>query len=827
MSADEVQALIERALRHHQQGARAEARSLYQAALGRQPDHAACHYYLGILLHEMADPAGAIRHLANAARLRPDQSAWISDLGAVCTAAGNLPGAIAAFSRLVQLEPGRADAWGQLGDLHRTIGDAGNARQCYARALALAPGMTAASHNLALLLIEARALDAALVQLDVAEAHAPGNAALLIVRGKVHLARQEARIACTCFERALEIDGSLDEARLNLGLALIELGDLSAAEAAFTRIDSSSAFHALALAGMGDIAAAHGKNKRAIQFYDASLAVRPDQASVLNNLGMALTNVGQARRAVAMLSRAATLAPRSGDVLSNLANALLAVGDTGAATDTLRKAIGLAPVDARFISNLGNALWVAGNFGEAEQQCRHAVELDPTLGAAWGNLGTVLRDQARFEEAVNCYRRAVALEPESTAHLSNLLYGLCYVDDVSQAQLLAEHREYSRRFEAPLSASNVRHGNSRVPDRKLRIGYVSADFRNHPVAQFIIPLLKAHDRAAFEIFAYSSTPHQDDITRECQAAADHWIECLGLEDDEMAERIRADSIDVLIDLSGHTAGNRLPVFCRRPAPLQIAYLGYPATTGLDAIGYRFSDQVIDPPDAAEGFSEKLVRLERGLYALPVADEWPAPDSLPCLRNGHMTFASFNNANKLVPECLALWQRIMNHHVDSRMLFLAVPEGPVRDRIVSSFARAGIAAERLRFEGRLPRRLFLARMAEADVALDSFPMTGGTTTIESLCMGIPVVSLLGRRHASRVSASFLASAGLDRLVARDAEDYMRIVDELVSAPESLATLRASLREQVAGSPLADVDGLARRMESALRGLWHDWCGKNEQ
>lgn len=824
MSTGEVQSLIERALRHHQQGARAEARTLYLAALARSPDHAAGHYYLGVLLHEMADPVAAIRHLVHATRLRPDQVAWISDLGAVCTSAGDMQGAIAAFGRLVQLAPDRADVWAQLGDLHRSVGDTRRSRECYSRALALAPDMAAASHNLALLLVDAQEPDAALACVDAAIRHAPDHGPLYIVRGNVLTARHESQEAIKSFRRALALDATLDEARLRLGLALADVGDGAAAEAALSQIPSGSVFHPLAMAGLGDLAGASGKHREAVRWYEASLAGQGDQASVLNNLGTVLTRLGQSARAVAVLTRASQLMPDSADILSNLANAQLAVGKTGEAEATLCRAVALSPRDARFLSNLGNARWVAGRIAEAESDCRQAVDLDPTLAAAWGNLGTVLRDQARFDEAVVCYRKAVELEPAATAHLSNLLYALCYVNSLSQAQLLAEHREYSRRFETPLKATHLPHENSKEPDRRLRIGYVSADFKNHPVAQFILPLLKAHDRQACEIFVYSSTPHQDNVTRECMAAADHWVECLGLDDPEMAGRIRADAIDVLVDLSGHTAGNRLPVFCRRPAPVQIAYLGYPATTGLEAMGYRLSDAIIDPADADTGFSEKLIRLEHGLYALPVTASWPDPGPPPCEHNGHVTFASFNNANKLGPDCLALWQRILQHHPDSRMLFLAVPEGPVRDSVIAAFIEAGISADRLRFEGRLPRDRFLAKMAEADIALDTFPMTGGTTTIESLCMGIPVVSLLGARHASRVSASFLVCAGLGCLVAQDAEEYVRIVDDLMAAPGAIAARRATLRDTVTRSPLADVDGLARRIESAWRELWRDWCAR---
>lgn len=822
MIAGDAQSLIEEALRHHQQGARAEARMLYQAALAMAPDHAECHYYLGILLYEMAEPAAAIRHLAHATRLRPEQATWVSDLGAICAAAGDRQGAIGAFTRLVGLEPRRADVWGQLGDLHRVAGDSVKARECYARALTLAPAMSAASHNLALLLVDARELDAALATVDAALVHAPDHGPLHLVRGIVLAARNSPQLARESLQHALELDGTLDEARLQFGLTLIELGEPDAAQAALEGIPADSTFRSLALAGLGDLSAGRGKHGEAIRLYEASLARKADQPSVLNNLGMALTRTGESTRAEAVLSRALALSPDSADILSNLANAQLALGDSVAAEATLRRAVSLAPEDARYAANLGNVLWVAGRLADAEAQCRHAVAQDPLLGAGWGNLGTVLRDQARFEAAVTSYRKAVELEPASPVHLSNLLYALCYVSDVTPEQLLAEHREYSRRFEAPLVPSIKSHANSKVPERKLRIGYVSADFKNHPVAQFILPILKAHDRINFEVFAYSSTPRYDDVTRECRAATDHWVDCAGLDDDEMAGRIRADAVDVLVDLSGHTAGNRLPVFCRRPAPVQLAYLGYPATTGLDAIGYRFSDAIIDPIDSDICYSERLVRLERGLYALPVAEDWPDPGPSPCRQNGFITFASFNNANKLDSRCLALWQQILLRHPGARMLFLAVPEGPVRDGIIAGFDSAGVAPERLRFEGRLARKQFLSAMASADIALDSFPMTGGTTTIESLCMGIPVVSLMGNRYASRVSASFLASAGLDQLIAQDADAYRRIVDELVAQPEGIAAMRSSLRSRVRSSPLADVEGLVRRIESAFRSLWRQWC-----
>ncbi|MBL8518484.1 MAG: tetratricopeptide repeat protein [Betaproteobacteria bacterium] len=822
MSAGDAQSLIEQALRLHRQGARAEARKLYQAAIAMSPDDAACNYYLGILLHEIADPVTAIRHLSRATRLRPDQAAWVSDLGAVCVAAGDARGAIDAFSKLVQLAPDRSDVWGQLGDLHRAAGDADRARECYSRALALAPAMSAASHNLALLLADGRELDAALAVVEAALGRAPDHGPLHVVRGIVLARRNEPHQARESFQRALELDGTLDEARLHLGLTLIELGESHAAQAALAAIAADSPFQPLALAGLADIASARGKHKAAIGLYEASLDRRPDQPSVLNNLGMALTRIGESAHAVTVLSRSLALAPDAADVLSNLGNAQLALGDTAAAEAALRQAIALAPEDARYAANLGNALWVAGRLAEAEAACRRAIELDPLQGVGWGNLGTVLRDQARFEEAVASYRRAVELEPASPAHLSNLLYALCYVSDITPEQLLAEHREYSRRFEAPLKAGIPPHANSKMADRKLRIGYVSADFKNHPVAHFLLPLLQEHDKAEFEIHAYSSTPVNDAITAQCRAQVDRWVECSGLDDDELAARIRRDDIDVLIDLSGHTAGNRLPALCRKPAPVQMTYLGYPATTGLDAIDYRITSRVNEGPSAEKGYAERLVCLTHGHYAMKPASDWPRARPAPCVTKGHVTFGSFNNANKLGDECLGVWQRIMARVPSSRLVLLAVPDETARQRILRVLNQAGIGAERVRFEGRLPRRKFMDAMLDVDISLDSFPMNGGTTTIEAICMGIPVVAMLGRRYVSRASAGILASGGLDRFIAADKEAYVELAANLAADPAGIARLREELRGVAMTSPVTDVQGLARRIEAAYREAWKAWC-----
>jgi predicted O-linked N-acetylglucosamine transferase (SPINDLY family) len=361
--------------------------------------------------------------------------------------------------------------------------------------------------------------------------------------------------------------------------------------------------------------------------------------------------------------------------------------------------------------------------------------------------------------------------------------------------------------------------------RRLRVGYVSPDFKDHVIAFFVEPFLSSHDHARFEIYCYDSAESRDDVTTRFKSYADHWREIDRLDDGALAAMIRKDGIDILVDLAGHTRGGRLTAFAHKPAPVQIAYLGYPMTSGLDCMDYRISDAVCDPPGQTEShYTETILRLTDTLCCYRPSADMPEVNALPALTRGYFTFGSFNHPAKINDAVIALWSELLTGVDHAKLLLAPVPLGETRERILGGFARHGIPAGRLEFETRLPTRDYQALRNRVDIALDAFPCTGGSTTCETLWMGVPMVNLAGDRFVSRVGASMLTAVGLPQCVATSPAGYLAIATGLASDTGKLAALRATLREQMRASPLYDGAGLARNLETLYGQAWRNWCAK---
>jgi predicted O-linked N-acetylglucosamine transferase (SPINDLY family) len=412
------------------------------------------------------------------------------------------------------------------------------------------------------------------------------------------------------------------------------------------------------------------------------------------------------------------------------------------------------------------------------------------------------------------------------AYNGTLLIAL-YLSSTRPAELAVVYQDFARRFELPLRPSWPAHANNRDPERRLRIGYVSADFRDHSVAFFFEPLLAHHDRGAVEVYGYYNNTLQDAMTERLRSCTDHWIPCQGMTDEALAARIQADGIDILVDLAGHTRGNRLLVFARKPAPVQVTYLGYPATTGLSAIDYRLVTADTDPPGAEAWHSEGLYRLPRSLWCYRPAPDMPAVvPATPARRNGVITFGAMNNIAKVSEAAVAAWSGILRAVPGARLVMTSMPAGTARRDLQARLAAQGIAPERLTLHGKLPREEYYALLNEIDIALDPFPYNGTTTTCESLWMGVPVVTLIGETSAARSGYALLKGIGLDALAARDRDEYAGLAVALATDLDRLDTLRAGMRQRIAASPLRDEAGLTRDLEAAYRAMWRAWCAEGD-
>ena len=542
-----------------------------------------------------------------------------------------------------------------------------------------------------------------------------------------------------------------------------------------------------------------------------------------------------------------------------------AAGNHAAAAELYRESLDLQPQDARIWCNFGAELNASGRTAEAELAYRRALELRPEFAHAWYNLGALLQEKGAFDEAEQCYRsavpyveaesdhdlwvllrnnlglllqnlgrqqdaiawyrRALAEQPQECGLHSNLLFVLNSLPDTEPQRVLEEHRAWAQRFADPLAPAPEQHDNALDPGRALRIGYVSADFRQHAVAYFLEPVLRHHRHEHFEIFCYSNTARPDANTQRLREWSDHWRDVTALDDERAARLVRADRIDILIDLSGHTDGNRLLLFARKPAPIQMTWLGYHGSSGLAAMDYRITDPYVDPPGAAETcYRERLLRLPQTMVCYQPPVEAPVVNALPALERGHVTFGSFNSFAKLNGETLRAWARMLARLPGARLRVRGVPAGVSFGRLLAIFAAEGVAAERIDAIGRLPYRDYLAQYLQADLALDPYPYNGSTTTLESLWMGIPVITLAGAAGLSRCAASHLSNAGLPDLIARSWDDYLRIGLELAADIPRIAQLRAGLRERMRASPLLDAARFTAELEALYSRAWGDWCAR---
>lgn len=628
---------------------------------------------------------------------------------------------------------------------------------------------------------------------------------------------------------------------LQSALAAFRGGRATEAEALARRIVQAVPDHADALHLLGLIAAGRRDHHAALGLLKRAVSLRDSEAEFHVNLGRVHHALQQTAEAIACYRRALALKPELPQANSNLGGILANLQQVDEAMTLCRRALDADPKLAAAWCNLGIAAYHQRDYDLAVDSCEKALALWPDSVQALHILGASRVMQGRVDEGIELLERTLALQPDYARAHGSLLFALLYRAGTSADELFAAHRRFGELIEAPLRASWPTHiaastststsTSTEDTGRRLRIGYVSPDFRHHSVAFFVEPLLAHHDHAAFEIFAYYNHPAEDDTTRRIRGLVDHWVPCARLSDDDLAARIRADRIDILVDLAGHSGKNRLPVFARRPAPVQVTWLGYPTTTGLTAIDWRLTTADVDPEGSDQWYTERLYRLPRTLWcyrpatadddnddadADADADAATASRLRPALSSDSaLWFGSMNSFAKVSQQAIALWARILNAVPDAQLAMTHVPEGSTTRALRERFAAHGIATDRLHLHNRLPAADFRALAARIDIALDPFPYTGTTTTCESLWLGIPVVTLTGDQSVSRSGHALLHMIGLGELCASDEDDYVRIATALATNSDRRAELRSSLRERFERSPLRDEQGFAREVEEAFR------------
>jgi protein O-GlcNAc transferase len=565
-----------------------------------------------------------------------------------------------------------------------------------------------------------------------------------------------------------------------------------------------------------------GQWQQAEQLYQQIVQVDRNQVDAWHLLGVIAGQTGRDNLAIDYLNAALRLKPDFAAAHSNLGNVFANQRKFPQAVASFQEAIRLRPDFAAAHNNLGNALQEQGKPAEAVVSLRQALLLQPDNANAYQTLGSAYKDQGQLDDAIAAYRAAIRLRPEAADIHSDLLFALHFHPHYDAKAIKEECSRWNQLHAEPLKHFIGPHANRPDPERRLRVGYVSPDFCHHVNSFFTIPLLSHHDHQECEIFCYANVIRPDGVTERLRGYADVWRSTVGLSNRQLADLIRDDQIDILVDLAMHTAKNRLLVFARKPAPVQVSWLAYPGTTGLSAIDYRLTDPYLDPPELLDAFySEESLRLPETFWSYdPLTDE-PLVNALPATATGVLTFACLNSFCKVNDDCLALWARVLHAVPRSRML-LHAPLDPARERVSTKLEEQGIAASRVELVHRLPRQEYLKQYHRIDVALDPLPCNGATTTLDAFWMGVPTLTLLGRTVVGRAGWSLLSNLGLQGLAAETPEQYVALGAQLAGDLPRLQELRGTLRQRMQKSPLMDGRRFARHVEQAYRQMWRRWC-----
>lgn len=782
-----VQEALQIAVAHHREGRLDQAEAIYRAVLQVDPDNADALHLSGV----------------------------------VATARGDLDRAVALLGRAVERAPALVDAHMNLGRALRQQRRFGDAAASFGRAAALRPDLAQAPFLQGIALREQGRLHDALAVQQRLVAARPDMVEAVNELGMLNQFLGRLDQAVRWYRRVAELRPDVPEAYTNIGAIAHAQRRSAEAERLFRRAVRMAPASSGNRKNLGVVLDALGRPEAACAQFRAAVALAPELADHYRDLGSNLYGAARLDEAVGVLRRALRLRPAFAEALGMLGQVQHGRGQVNEAFASFQGALAVEPDNGTALNGLGSLLLARGRLVEAARALRNAIAVNPAFVEAYNNLAGVWRNQAQQDEAIACYRRSLRLAPANAKVHSNMLLTMCYHDAIDRPTLLQAHLEFARIWETPWLGRRRSWPNDRDPDRRLRIGYVSPDLRDHAAAYFVEPLLAHHDHARVHVTCYSEVAYPDAMTRLLKGHADHWVDTVPLSDDALEARIRADAIDVLVDVAGHTGGNRLPVFARKPAPVQVTWLGYGATTGLAAMDYLLIDPYAIPTDDERFYTETIWRLPRVYRCFKWFNPTPEVGPPPMAARGYPLFGSFNAFVKITPACLAAWAEILRRVPDSRLLIMGNAEP---DMVHAAFARFGIGPERLEIVRRQPMFDYLRTITGVDIALDPFPHTGGTTTFQTLWMGAPLVTRAGDRFAARASTAVLAELGLSELICGDTDAYVETAVRLARSPERLASLRAGLRGRMQDSAFMDFRGFAATMEDAYRRMWRKWLSE---
>jgi len=656
----------------------------------------------------------------------------------------------------------------------------------------------------------------------------PRHASAMVDLGNVYRASGEPQRAMDCYQDALGVSPDNVAANRNLGYLQLENGhDAEGLKYLKTAVTAEPGVLQDQFT-LAEGLASSGAHAEAIPHYTKVVELKPDLAIAHNHLAYSLSACGLHERAAKHYKEAIALDPTDHASCNDFGLLLQKFGQHDAAAEYFKKTIELKPEFSGGHLNLGNIYRDLHRFVEARRCYEKTLELDPDNADAYNNLGTILKDQGSVARATECARRAIELRSGFTEAHSNLLMNLQYLDDVTTETLYQAHLEWVRCQIGHDDRQFSNYRNSRDPDRPLRIGYVSPDFITHPVGLFLEPVLESHDESRVQVICYDNLYRGDAVTERLKLLANEWRPIAGHSDDRVAEMIQNDGIDILVDLAGHTANNRMRLFSRKPAPVQASWIGYLHSTGLAQMDYLIADSVAVPENTQQRFSETVMRLPHCFLCYGQPKNRPEVAPPPALANGYVTFGCYNNLAKVSKNVLGLWRKILDQTAQSRLLLksAAFTDAETRDEFLKNLEAMGFDATRMLLEGQSAHGEYFLSYGQIDIALDPFPFSGGTISADALWMGVPVVTLAGDRMASRTSASILTCLGLDRLVTFDGDSYVNAAVSLAEDPAGLASLRQGMRPRFSQTALGEPEIFTANLETAYGQMWQEWCRRSD-
>ena len=809
-ASEQVAGYLQQAIACHRQGQLQEAERLYRDILQIQPDHPDANHNLGVLAVQAKQPMGGLPHFKAALEAQPEQGQyWLSYIDAL-------------------IQAGQADAARQVLVQGRQRGLQGEAVEALAGRLESSSGNEPSSQEmetLAALFNEGRYTEAELHACTMTTLY-PRHDFGWKVLGAVFKKMGRSADALAPMQKVVALSPNDAEGHTNLGTTLHDLGRLVEAETSYRRALEIKPDYAEVHTNLGVLLKGQGHLVEAEASYRRALEIKPDLVDSHFNLGNVLQKLGRFAEAEISYRQALEIRPDFAEAHGNLGIVLKDQGRYNVAEASYRHALELKPNFIEMYINLGIVLQGQGRLDEAEASYRRALEIKPDFAEAHSNLGVFFHERGRLVEAEASYRRALESKPDFAEAHSNLIFALDMMADEDTVSLQEERKRWNESHAAHLLRCRA-YANTPDPERRLRIGYVSADFRTHSAAFVFGVMLCNFDYSLFDVVAYSNSTQVDAVTHRFQQSVTCWRTIYGLTDDVVADLIQQDEIDILVDLSGHSRGNRLLVFARKPAPIQITAWGYASSTGLNVMDVFFADLVTVPLDEKSFYTEE-VRYLPNIVSAFFPQAFPQVNTLPALSTRGITFGSFNRLVKVSDGAYQTWAQVLRAVPNSRMVLKTgeLGDAGMRARVSEHFTKAGVDPARITLLGKTSWRDHVAAFSQIDVTLDPFPHGGGVTTLEGLMMGVPVISLRWPTIVGRTTASILTTLGLSDWIAETPEQYVEIAVKKARDLTALAELRQQLRSCFTASIIGNAEAYVRAVEQEYRQLWREWCGRQK-